>query len=326
MSGDRSRAMVIAGSPPGPDFFAAASGWQSLGARSAAIDLPGMSIGFEGMDEAWHARFLESYAPYSRDAATGPAAPMVTFRASRGGPEQYIAPPPAGVEAINPVWVEVEDDPAAAGHCHVRCCTYGLAAAFSSAGGAGSAVFSRGSFDPRERAVENLLRVATAWLAIMRGGLLMHSASIIKDGRAYLFFGQSGSGKSTLAALSRRGQVASDDLSLLLPGDGGDIEIVGAPFRGTYTGGAAVSGRYPVRAAFRLKKAVPPERSAVEPIKPGMAMAEAIANLPFVVDQLHIRPDLFGRAERVLTSFPIRLLRFGRLDDSYWEAIAAAGL
>ncbi len=326
MSGDRSRAAVIAGRPPGPDFFATASDWQPLGRRGAAIDLPGLSIGFAGMDENWHADFIESYAPYGRDVATGSGALTLTFSASRGGPEQYIAPPLAGVETINPVWVEVEGDPAAGGHCRVRSCTYGLAATFSSAGGSGLAVFSRGLFDPRERAVENLVRVATAWLAIMRGGLLMHSASIVKDGRAYLFFGQSGSGKSTLAALSRRGKVASDDLTLMLPGDSGTIEIVGAPFRGTYTGGPAVTGRYPVAAAFRLKKAAPSEPPAVEPLKPGMAMAEAIANLPFVVDQLHLRPDLFARAERVLSSFPIRLLRFGRKDDSYWEAIAAAHL
>ena len=183
--------------------------------------------------------------------------------------------------------------------------------------------------------MENVVRVATAWLAIMRGGVLMHSASIVKDGRAYLFFGQSGSGKSTLAALSRRGQVVSDDLTLMLPGAGGAIELVGAPFRGTYTGGAPVTGRYPVTAAFRLRKAALPETpaqsgpsapSGVEPLKPGMAMAEAIANLPFVVDQLHLRPDLFSRAEKVLSSFPIRQLRFAKQDDSFWDAIEAADL
>jgi hypothetical protein len=55
-------------------------------------------------------------------------------------------------------------------------------------------------------------------------------------------------------------------------------------------------------------------------------MADAIANLPFVVDQLGAGPDLFASVEKVLTSFPIHALRFSKDDDSYWDAIEAAGL
>ena len=105
MSGDRSRATVIAGSPPGQDFFTAAAGWPSLGGHGAAIDLPGLSIGFAGMNEEWHAEFLESYGPYACDTSTESGALTLTLHVSRGGPDQYIAPPPAGVETINPVWV-----------------------------------------------------------------------------------------------------------------------------------------------------------------------------------------------------------------------------
>ncbi len=307
--------------PPLDEYFDASPGRQTLGARRAAMVLPGLSIGFEGMDQAWHEAFLGRLRAYGRDGSGSREPFTMTLSACRAETEYFIDPPPPGDEGRYPLRLEVEADPDDPSHHRVRACTFCIAARFTSAGGAGRVIFSRGEFDPRERGVENILRVATAWLSIARGGLLMHSASIVKDGRAYLFFGQSGSGKSTLSASSRRGQVVSDDLTLLLPDDEGRPEVVGAPFRGTYSGGAPVEGRYPVAAAFRLKKAGPGETVAVEPLSPVHAMGGAIANLPFVVDQLHARPELFDRVEKVLASFPIRALRFRKDDDSFWDLI-----
>ena len=154
----------------------------------------------------------------------------------------------------------------------------------------------------------------------------MHAASIARDGRAWLFFGQSGAGKSTLASLSRRGQVISDDLTLLLPGPQGALEAVGSPFRGTYRQGDPAKGRFPVAAAFRLRHARAGQRSAVEPLDASRGLPDAFANLPFVVDQLHASPELFESLEKALRSIPLHLLRFTRHDDSFWDAIEAAAL
>ena len=74
----------------------------------------------------------------------------------------------------------------------MRTSTYDLAAAFSTSGGRGQAIFSREQFDSTDRAVENVPRVEIAQLAVAHVGLLIHSASIVKHGRGYLFFGQSG--------------------------------------------------------------------------------------------------------------------------------------
>jgi hypothetical protein len=54
-------------------------------------------------------------------------------------------------------------------------------------------------------------------------------------------------------------------------------------------------------------------------------MAEAIANLPFVVDQTAVWPDLLAGVERLLASFPIRILRFRKDDDAWWDAVESAG-
>ncbi|HET9482077.1 MAG TPA: hypothetical protein VFP98_10005 [Candidatus Polarisedimenticolia bacterium] len=320
MSGDRVQARRRIGSPPGEAFFVEAGRAAPLGTGAARIELPGLTIGFSGMSDAWHQAFLARYGPYARDGAASGGGLKLSYQAVGRDLAHFIEPPPAGVIEYNPVFVEVTPRPGGLARWSARACTYEIAASFDCAGGAGRVVFSRGTFDPRERSVENIVRVSAAWLAISHGGALMHSASIVRDARAYLFFGQSGAGKSTLSASSRRGQVVSDDLTLMLPGRSG-LEVVGAPFRGTYEGGDPVHGRFPVAAAFRLRKAAPGEGAAVLPLKRSIAMAEAIANLPFVVDQLHAGEELFEAAETLFGPIPIHALRFRKGDDSWWDAI-----
>lgn len=314
------------GRPPEESFFTRA--FPPLGRGGAAMNLPGLSIAFEGMDDRWRDAFLEGYRPYAVDSSPPRAGADLTLLASRSEVEHYIPPPPAGVQELNPVFVVVEPETAHRGHWKVRACTYDLAASFSTAKRRGGAVFSSMPIDSRERSVENILRVVTAWLALARGGLLIHSASIVKDAKAYLFFGRSGAGKSTLAESSRRGQVVSDDLTLILPSqrESGKLAVVGSPYRGTYTAGEPYQGRAAIAAAFRLEKAPAGRTPAVAPLATGPAMADAISNLPFVVDQLHASEDLFPAVERALRCLPIFSLRFRKDDDSFWEAIEAAGL
>jgi len=81
-----------------------------------------------------------------------------------------------------------------------------------------------------------------------------------------------------------------------------------------------------VRAAFRLRKARGSEETEVLPLRRSLGNAMAIANLPFLVDQLHARPDLFSGMEKVFSAFPIRALRFRKDDPGFWDAIEASGL
>ena len=322
MSGFRKRAKTITARPPDAAFFAGAHATR-LGGKVARVVFDGISIAFDGMNDTWHVSFIKRYAPWSGDVPRD-AITTLTLDAALVDKDHFVQPPPKGTVALNPVGVEVDDD--GLGHSQVRVCTYGTAAAFSTRGGRGRLLFARTDYEPRDRAVENILRVATAWLAAARGGLLMHSASIVRDEGAYLFFGQSGSGKSTLSALSTKGQVLSDDLTLVLAGPDGHPRAIGTPFRGTYTGGAPLPGAWPVKAAFRLAKARGSETAMVIPLRRSMATAMAISNLPFLVDQLHARPDLFAGIEKVFGAFPIRSLRFRKDDAAFWDAIDAAKL
>ncbi len=181
----------------------------------------------------------------------------------------------------------------------------------------GRAVLARGDLDPAPRAMENLLRSAVAWIAVGRGGLFLHGASIVTEDHCRLFYGPSGAGKSTLAALSGRGRVLSDDLTLLMRRPEG-LMAVGGPFRGTYDKGEPVHGVFPVAGLYRLKK------DAITSVRRGDAAcyADLIGNLPWIVDQLPRHPELFDRARAVVGDVPIHSLHF-RKDEDFWPAIDA---
>jgi hypothetical protein len=55
------------------------------------------------------------------------------------------------------------------------------------------------------------------------------------------------------------------------------------------------------------------------------ALAELVGNLPFVAEAFAERGDLFEQVTRSFAGIPLGHLRF-RKDDSYWDAIEAAGL
>ena len=113
----------------------------------------------------------------------------------------------------------------------------------------------------------------------------------------------------------------SDDLSLVLPGPDGKLEVVGSPFRGTYEGGSPVQGHFPLAAGFRLVQA---PRAAVRAIERPRAFSELVGNLPFVAEAFSNRLDLFQRTLESFASLPLAHLHFTK-DDSFWDAIEAAG-
>ncbi len=70
-------------------------------------------------------------------------------------------------------------------------------------------------------------RAALSAILPLDGGVLLHSAGIVVDGRAIAFFGVSGAGKSTLSALVDE-RVLSDELIAIRPeGSGFVVEATG---------------------------------------------------------------------------------------------------
>jgi len=100
--------------------------------------------------------------------------------------------------------------------------------------------------------LEITLRTAMAARLPLIGGLPLHSAGIVLDGRAVAFFGPSGAGKSTLASASPH-PVLSDELIAVVPAAGAfALETTG--FWGTLGQGDAPPGAFPLAAVVELAK------------------------------------------------------------------------
>jgi hypothetical protein len=283
------------------------------GAESVGLRLGPLALAISGLDERRADALARRYAPY----ATRPAPPG-------DGLWLELCPEPVEhfLEPVHPqerVRVLIACDGP-----RIRYLSYRVAGWFEPAGKRGQLLLSGGleDFEPEPRALENFVRAAVAWRAAASGGALVHAASAVRNDRGYLFYGESGAGKSTLSACNRRGRVVSDDLSLVLPEPGGRLDLVGSPFRGTYDGGPPVVGRFPLAAGFRRVQA---ETAEVRTVARPRALAELVGNLPFVAEAFAERGDLFEQVTRSFAGIPLGHLRF-RKDDSYWDAIEAAGL
>ncbi|PYQ14651.1 MAG: hypothetical protein DMH00_01020 [Acidobacteria bacterium] len=180
----------------------------------------------------------------------------------------------------------------------------------------GEMALARAEFEKAPWCVENYLRVCTAWLAVAEGGALLHAASLAVEGRGYLFVGASGSGKSTLAATSSKGEVLSDDLSLVRR-LGGAFRVVGTPFRGTFQGGGPVRGSFPIAGIYRIFKAL---ENRVEPCPRSHAVADLLAAAPFVVDQLTYDGRILSTLQALDFSHPLAYLYFN-LKGDFWTVL-----
>lgn len=147
--------------------------------------------------------------------------------------------------------------------------------------------------------IENFYRVFTAYQALDLGGVLLHSAAILEDGQASVFFGHSGAGKSTLAgnALKAGHAILSDDLNLVL--GGGSPTVRRVPFAGTY--GRAPAGRetYPLRAIIRLKQG----ENGRHRLSGAKAFGTLIAAAPFINRDPHRYERLAAIAEALVQQF-----------------------
>ena len=278
------------------------------GPRAARLDIADVSIELSGLPAALADTMQSRYGAWI-GPATGARSSLRL--AVTQAPLDYFIPPAFRTEAENYRVLTAYDG------AIFRATSYRLAWWFDAARGEGMALLARGDLDPAPRAVENMLRSAMAWIAIETDGLFVHGASIVRDGACRLFYGPSGAGKSTLAALSRHGDVISDDLTLVLR-RGSRLMAAGGPFHGTYAPRDPVVGTFPVEGFYRLKK----DDRTCERRGDAACFADLIANLPWVVEQLPRHPHLFDRARAIVEGVPFHYLHF-RKDEDFWNAIDA---
>jgi len=172
---------------------------------------------------------------------------------------------------------------------------------------------------PGARAVEEVdyfLRVVCAVQVFQAGGFLFHAAGILRDGRAYVFFGPSGIGKTTISQISGEGTVLNDDLILLLP-DEEHWYVHSTPYSNA-TQIAPLAGQFaPLGGMYRL---VQDQEVFLENSTPGHTLAEIIANIPVISTDPARSTELITRCQKLLASTPVFRLHF-RKDNSFWQVV-----
>ena len=176
--------------------------------------------------------------------------------------------------------------------------------------------------EPAERIVENAVRCAVVRLAASEGGLAIHAAGALREGRAYLLAGPSRSGKTTAVALSRGvAEDLGDDLAVILP-EGGAWAAPALPFASFEQAPPKPPGSlFPVAGIFRLFRA---EEPRLEELTPVLATASLVscAALP------HAIPDLADAvlecARRYVDTGRFAHLHFRRTPD-FWRLLDPRG-
>lgn len=291
-----------------PDLFPARHSGESWGHEAVTLDLPGGPYRFSGLSAAQAAAVRHRFGGRCRAGGTG----TVESRLFRVAVDDFLEIDARGWE------YGVDLDFAPDG---VRMAGLRLMGRLDWRPGLTGALWTSEEGELFAGIFENFFRALVAYRLLEQGGVVVHSAGIVRDGGAFLFLGRSGAGKTTVSrlGLERGATVLSDDLNALQPGAAG-AELEKLPFTGDLGGDLGDSGapaaRYPLRALFRLEKS---GEDRLIPLSRAEAVACLLACSPFLNVDPYRREDLIATLLRLLA--PGFALRFS-LGGGFWSILA----
>jgi hypothetical protein len=164
--------------------------------------------------------------------------------------------------------------------------------------------------------IDSVLRIVHTLVLARRGGFLMHSASAIRNGKAFLFAGVSGAGKTTISRLAPPDAILlTDEISYVRKQDSGYVAF-GTPFTGELAKlGENVSA--PVAALYLLAQG--PE-NRIDPVSDGEAARSLLANVLFFAEDEELVQSAFHSAFEFVSRVPVSRLTFVP-DARVWELI-----
>ncbi len=165
--------------------------------------------------------------------------------------------------------------------------------------------------------MDAVLRIVHTLVLAKQGGFLLHSASAIRNGKAFLFAGVSGAGKTTISRLAPAdATLLTDEISYVRRvGDG--YVAFGTPF----TGELAKLGENtlaPITALYLLAKG---QENRIERVSVSDAGRELLANVLFFAEDPELVHLVFQTACEFVNRVPVYRLTFVP-DARVWEMIA----
>ena len=181
-------------------------------------------------------------------------------------------------------------------------------------------------------AIDSVLRIVHTLLLAKEGGFLLHGASAIRNGKAFLFSGKSGAGKTTISRLAPKDVVLlTDEISYIrkenagpstraeaLARDDGRESYVayGTPFAGELAKvGENVSA--PIEALYFLEKG---PANQIEPMSMAEGTRRLMQNILFFAEDEALVERVFAAACEFTAKVPAYRLQFVP-DPRVWELI-----
>ena len=165
-------------------------------------------------------------------------------------------------------------------------------------------------------AIDSVFRIVHSLMLASRGGLLLHAASAVREGKAFLFSGVSGAGKTTISRYAPADvRLLTDEISYLRDSQGGFLAC-GTPFAGELAK-AGENLAAPLDTLFFLQKG---SENRIESMSPADALRAVMRNILFFTHDQRLVNQVFNSACKLIQQVPVRRLIF--LPDSrVWEII-----
>ena len=175
--------------------------------------------------------------------------------------------------------------------------------------------------DANPYSVDSVLRIVHSLILAERGGFLLHAASAICDGRAYLFSGVSGAGKTTITRLAPAGvTLLTDEISYVRPDNDRPSDHGYHAFGTPFAGELAKVGENcaaPISALFFLEQGL---ENRVEELPAAEGVRRLMRNILFFAEDRGLVEKLFVTACKFVDRVPIRRLTFYP-DARVWDEI-----
>ena len=166
-------------------------------------------------------------------------------------------------------------------------------------------------------AIDAAFRILHSLLLAKQGGILVHAASAVRNGRAFLFAGVSGAGKTTISRLAPPDVTLLTDEISYLRREGDGYVAYGTPFAGEL-GQPGENVRAPLAALYLLAQG-PVNR--IEPVGDADATRALLGSVLFFAHDSELVGRVFDSVYELVRTVPIRRLTFVP-DSRVWEVIA----
>jgi len=165
-------------------------------------------------------------------------------------------------------------------------------------------------------AIDSVLRIVHTLILAKQGGFLVHAASVMRSGRAFLFAGVSGAGKTTISRLAPpNAKLLTDEISYVRC-EGDHYLACGTPFAGELAR-VGENQSAPLSTLFLLEKG--PE-NRIEAVSAADAVRSLLRNILFFAQDAELVRLVFRSACEFIERVPVRRLIFVP-DQRVWDII-----